>query len=288
MMNAVRLMVLGTVWAGAATGVHAEETKSVGTASFCCIYQHKVKTVDLNQQAVTDSTAAMLEVGDNVAKYGDWAATMGSCRPIMIRKIWRVIRGQRIMLRSIRITLSRVSSPCAKLVAPFLCVRRRAETGLDAGGGTDTVLGHVCSKAVTTYGGRTWTASYAADIPMVYGPWKLTGLPGLILKAESADGIHSFVAQVLYDIDAQAMAWDGTEKDVKVARNKFVTLRNRLKTDKQWPKSASYYVNAEDIRSVVIVKDHNHEGLTPNMSINGISLPMSGGTGHFFQPLETK
>lgn len=93
---------------------------------------------------------------------------------------------------------------------------------------------------------------------------------------------------MLYDIDAQAMAWDGTEKDVKVARNKFVTLRNRLKTDKQWPKSASYYVNAEDIRSVVIVKDHNHEGLTPNMSINGISLPMSGGTGHFFQPLETK
>ena len=77
MMNVVRLMVLGTVWAGAATGVHAEETKSVGTASFCCIYQHKVKTVDLNQQAVTDSTAAMLEVGDNVAKYGDWAAYHG-------------------------------------------------------------------------------------------------------------------------------------------------------------------------------------------------------------------
>lgn len=289
MMNAVRLMVLGTVWAGAATGVHAEETKSVGTASFCCIYQHKVKTVDLNQQAVTDSTAAMLEVGDNVAKYGDWAAYHGQLPANYDTKNlagnpWTkdYVTVYQDYPQQGKLTVRE------GLLPHFYVYEEEPKLVWTPVEGTDTVLGHVCSRAVTTYGGRTWTASYAADIPMVYGPWKLTGLPGLILKAESADGIHSFVAQVLYDIDAQAMAWDGTEKDVKVARNKFVTLRNRLKTDKQWPKSASYYVNAEDIRSVVIVKDHNHEGLTPNMSINGISLPMSGGTGHFFQPLETK
>ncbi len=58
----------------------------------------------------------------------------------------------------------------------------------------ETILGYNCQKARTEYGGRTWYAWYTVDVPLNYGPWKLNGLPGLILKAEDADAIFTWKA----------------------------------------------------------------------------------------------
>jgi GLPGLI family protein len=48
---------------------------------------------------------------------------------------------------------------------------------------TMTIFNYLCHKAVCFYYGRTWEAWFALDIPLSAGPWKLYGLPGLILKA---------------------------------------------------------------------------------------------------------
>lgn len=39
-----------------------------------------------------------------------------------------------------------------------------------------------CKKATVTYKGRNWTAWYSTEIPLPYGPYKFSGLPGLIIK----------------------------------------------------------------------------------------------------------
>ncbi|WP_443946848.1 GLPGLI family protein [Pedobacter sp. AW1-32] len=48
---------------------------------------------------------------------------------------------------------------------------------------TMSFSGIACQKAIATFKGRNWIAWFAADLPFQAGPWKLNGLPGLIIDA---------------------------------------------------------------------------------------------------------
>lgn len=56
-----------------------------------------------------------------------------------------------------------------------------------------TILGYECKGARCTFRGREWTVYYAEDIPVMEGPWKLCGLPGLIMEAQADGDEYSFV-----------------------------------------------------------------------------------------------
>lgn len=45
------------------------------------------------------------------------------------------------------------------------------------------ILNYNCIKATTEFRGRAYEAWYTEEIPIPNGPWKLCGLPGLIVKA---------------------------------------------------------------------------------------------------------
>ncbi|RQO42505.1 GLPGLI family protein [Chryseobacterium sp. KBW03] len=47
-------------------------------------------------------------------------------------------------------------------------------------------------KATTDFGGRKWTAWFTTDIPIQDGPYKFSGLPGLIVKIEDATKNHIY------------------------------------------------------------------------------------------------
>lgn len=57
-----------------------------------------------------------------------------------------------------------------------------------------TLLGYNCIKATAKVYGREWSVWFTPEIPVSYGPWKLQGLPGLILSAEDSEGEYSFTA----------------------------------------------------------------------------------------------
>lgn len=48
---------------------------------------------------------------------------------------------------------------------------------------TASFSGVKCQKATTYFKGRNWIAWFAPELPFQSGPWKLNGLPGLIIEA---------------------------------------------------------------------------------------------------------
>ena len=98
------------------------------------------------------------------------------------------------------------------------------------------ILGFNCQKAYTTYGGRTYTAWYAPQIPVSEGPYKFNGLPGLILKICDTKNEHCFtltsLKQVKYfqPIFISKMDYvDITPKEYnKMMKNKLISLLGTL------------------------------------------------------------
>lgn len=59
--------------------------------------------------------------------------------------------------------------------------------------GIDTIASYACQKATITFRGRNYTAWFTTEIPISEGPWKLSGLPGLITKLVDSEQLFSFV-----------------------------------------------------------------------------------------------
>lgn len=95
----------------------------------------------------------------------------------------------------------------------------------EVGDSTKTILGYECIKATADYHGRIWTAWFTPEIPLQDGPWKLRGLPGLILEASEPDGQHHFIATGLEKSDMEMVAiYPGKDYD-KLKRKEMLKSR---------------------------------------------------------------
>lgn len=92
--------------------------------------------------------------------------------------------------------------------------------------GTQTICGYECSKAEGTVYGRTWTVWYTDELPFQYGPYILSGVPGLILAASESEGLFSFTAVGIEKAPSAAKV-EMIDMDVqKCSRKRFLELRN--------------------------------------------------------------
>ena len=94
----------------------------------------------------------------------------------------------------------------------------------EIGDSTKAVLGYECVEATANYRGRTWTAWFAPEIPVQDGPWKLCGLPGLILEAHDANSDYIFEATGLLqnpNSEVGIFTYDDRSGYSTVSRDKF-------------------------------------------------------------------
>lgn len=90
----------------------------------------------------------------------------------------------------------------------------------------------VAYKAVANFRGREWEVWFTYDIPMSYGPWKLRGLPGLILEAkEKTEKIYFSAIKVEKSTDSAISLYNSIPKTgVKKTYKEFVIAsEKRLK-----------------------------------------------------------
>lgn len=91
-----------------------------------------------------------------------------------------------------------------------------------------TILGYECISATTVFNGRRWTAWFSPEIPSNTGPWKLDGLSGLILEAESEGGQYRFIATGIQQTDKTITPVYLADEYEKTDRIKYLKARRNF------------------------------------------------------------
>lgn len=99
-----------------------------------------------------------------------------------------------------------------------------SEIAWEIGDSTKVILGYECIQAGTDYHGRHWTAWFAPEIPLPAGPWKLCGLPGLVLSASDSKGDYSFVADGIEKTQKQIKSMYGVENYHEQSRKEMLKV----------------------------------------------------------------
>ena len=103
------------------------------------------------------------------------------------------------------------------------------------GDSTREVLGYTCQQATADFRGRRWTAWFATDIPISDGPWKLGGLPGLILEAYDEGQQHVFTAVGLERVKDEPIIFNrsfrGNHRFEQTNRLEFLRMERRFLMD---------------------------------------------------------
>ena len=128
---------------------------------------------------------------------------------------------------------------------------------------TATILSYSCQKAVCRFKGREYEAWFTPEIPRNEGPWKLYGLPGLILKASDSQGHYTFECTGLTNNDEKLMfGADGFES---ISRKNLNRIYERYAAD------PIGYVTSSSPNIRIVVKDESGENKTvKNMPYNPI------------------
>lgn len=135
------------------------------------------------------------------------------------------------------------------------------------------ICGYDCYKATTEYGGKKWTAWFALKIQAPFGPWKLSGLPGLILKASDDKNQHVFEAISIRKNDRDICSLAKKQR-IKSSRDKFVKRKNVVYANPM------KNIPVESISSMTVKRLENN---TKIAYINGLRLRMNHGA---YLPIE--
>ncbi len=215
----------------------AQKPKTIAKAMYNCTYEFSVKT-----EKASEETSTVLQFNQDEAHFMDYSAfELDSVRQETtvnddkVKKLSDAIEDQDFFFE--QEVYHNYPKGKVSVYAPIglvVCTYKESEKIKwellqDE---QKTICGYQCSKAQTTYGGRTWEAWYANEILVPFGPWKLRGLPGLILEAKA----KTETAEILFT----ATSFRKTETAIteplpmkykKATRKQFVQHKNKFESD---------------------------------------------------------
>lgn len=114
---------------------------------------------------------------------------------------------------------------------------------------TATVCGYLCKKATAHLYGRDYEAWFTPEIPRSDGPWKLHGLPGLILKANDTQNHYTFLATGIEQANRLSLIEFSNSSSRLISRKELNMLYKRFNDDPQ------AYIQATAPNVTVTVRD---------------------------------
>ena len=281
-----------TTMALAVTIAAQGQVETIDTAQFVAVYDYECRTQDDEGQDVTDRMQVVVQVGRTVVKSMPRSAYRQSDESADIAADF-----QEAYMHMPTVWIGHPSGKTT--VREFIFPHEyegseRLRVGEQSSGmptpdiawtltdDTLTVSSYRCQQATATFRGVAWTVWYTEEIPSSAGPWRLRGLPGLIVKAESE--VHTFC---LAKLRMEASPITAPEQNPDVHRMKYAKLlkhKNAIYGNREYAKNPTYYV-----------PDLN--GSIKDMSIlhhNGQQLVLANGghplltKAHVYQPLELK
>ena len=283
------MKLLTTLFALAlAVSVQAQTKDSIDTAQFAVVYDYTVNTLDDEGDAVCDSIQVVVQAGQRVTKcmpMSRYQAETGS--DVDFRKRVAAAHTETLThMPTVWINHPEGETTVRDAIFPKEFEGYESTPSLDWTLTADTlnINGYRCSRAEVTFRGVRWTAWYTEEVPSSVGPWRLRGLPGLIVKATG--DAHTFTLTELRR-EASAITY---ASDVKIERMKYPKLlkyRNEVFGSKQYPKNPAHYLPTNTdmgIEQVTVIK--NESGTGGYVIANGSFLMLQ--KAHVHQPLEKK
>ena len=225
--------------------VQAQTKDSIDTAQFAVVYDYKVYSTNAEGRPTTDSMQVATLVGNRVTKCLEYNRAMLEDFGESFNKVFQHGEWD---ARQYNLPVLYVNHPEGetrsfdKIVPHRYLVKGKVPViSWKLSDDTLTIGGYLCHKAIGEYAGRTWTTWYTEEIPSSAGPWKLRGLPGLILRAEDGRGLFSFTFSGLVNRQVPLTYMEEDRHQV-ITEHKFISHRNKLFCNKRYVQNPRYYI----------------------------------------------
>ena len=178
-----------TLYAVLAASASAQEV--IDSTQFVAVYDYECRTQDDEGQNVTDKMQVVVQVGRTVTKSMPRSAYRSGDES---EKADVMADYQEALMHMPTVWIGRPSgkTTVCEFIFPheYEGYEETPDIAWTLTNDTLTVSGYLCQQATATFRGVEWHAWYTDEIPSSAGPWRLRGLPGLIVKAENE--AHTF------------------------------------------------------------------------------------------------
>lgn len=115
-------------------------------------------------------------------------------------------------------------------VSSFMYSIPKPKINWDIQNETREIAGFQCQKATGTVAGRTYSVWFTPELAFPYGPWKLSGLPGLILEAADEEEQVTFRFKEFVKAENEFLYYDH-DRAVEITEKKYLESKKRFYTD---------------------------------------------------------
>ena len=254
----------------------AAQAEKIDSTLFVAFYNYTIQTQDDEGRNVTDSIRLALQVGTRATYCNTVLAYNKDGRPSQEMTNSFIMHHQAVLT-----DMDRAEVVAVETIYPYRYESHEppAKVNWTLTSDTMTICEMLCYRAMGKLYGKQWTVWYTEDVPSSAGPWKLRGLPGLIVRAEDSEGFHCFE---LYGIKNEVRGISNIDNPnyQKLSRKKLMAFKKKVFGNVRYVKDPIFYVpnNADDVGEVNINGTTYYIGMNSHMMI----LKKS----HVYRPLE--